>query len=78
MTEARVQIPDDLFERAKATASARKCSFAELVKLGLESIVGGTRPPQQTRGPWEPPQPRDLGEFLAPEGEWTEIAHSDL
>jgi len=39
MIKTQVQIPDDLFRRAKAVAAEREWSFAEVVRRGLEYIT---------------------------------------
>ena len=62
MIKTQVQIPDDLFRRAKAVAAEREWSFAELVRRGLEQIV--LRHPERGPAPrdgWRLPEPVDLG-----------------
>ncbi len=39
MIKTQVQIPDELFERAKKVAAAKEWSFAELVRRGLEQMT---------------------------------------
>lgn len=39
MIKTQVQIPDDLFRRAKAVAAEREWSFAEVVRRGLEYMT---------------------------------------
>ena len=39
MIETQVQIPDELFERAKQVATSCEWSFAEIVRRGLEQMV---------------------------------------
>lgn len=78
MIKTQVQIPDDLFRRAKAAAAEREWSFAELVRRGLEYIVEVNPPGRIPGSEWKLPEPHDLGPFLAPEERWTEISHEDL
>ncbi len=62
MIKTQVQIPDDLFRRAKAIAAAREWSFAELVRRGLEQIVlRYPAPPPAGHVEWKLPAPGDLG-----------------
>jgi hypothetical protein len=75
MIKTQVQIPDDLFRRAKAVAAEREWSFAEVVRRGLEYITA-VNPSGRTPGSeWKLPPPEDLGCFLAPEEQWTELSH---
>lgn len=75
MIKTQVQIPEDLFRRAKAVAVEREWSFAEVVRRGLEYITS-VHPPSRTPGrEWKLPPPEDLGCFLAPEEQWTELSH---
>jgi len=75
MIKTQVQIPDDLFRRAKAVAAEREWSFAEVVRRGLEYITA-VHPPGRTPGSeWNLPPAEDLGSFLAPEEQWTELSH---
>jgi hypothetical protein len=62
MIKTQVQIPDDLFEKAKQVAAAKEWSFAEIVRRGLEQMVL-RHPEGVTRsGPvgWRLPNPIDL------------------
>ena len=63
MIKTQVQIPDELFERAKRVAAAKEWSFAELVRRGLEQMtlrhpVGGSG--EEEVG-WQIPEAVDLG-----------------
>ncbi len=77
MVKTQVQIPEELFRRAKQVAAQKEWSFAEVVRRGLEYI---TQVNPQDRGsgtPWRLPDARRLGPFLAPESQWTELCHED-
>jgi hypothetical protein len=62
MIKTQVQIPDELFDRAKQVAAAKEWSFAEIVRRGLEQMV--IRHPEPSPAPhnaWSLPEPVDLG-----------------
>jgi len=75
MVKTKVQIPDVLFREAKRLAAENEMSFAEVVRRGLEEIIRH-HPPGRTRAEnWVLPPSHDLGQALAPEGEWTSLCH---
>ena len=39
MIKTQVQIPDDLYRKAKAISKSRELSFAEVVRRGLEYVT---------------------------------------
>lgn len=78
MIKTQVQIPDDLFRRAKAVAAEREWSFAEVVRRGLEYVTEVNPPGRIPGNEWKLPKPHDLGPFLAPEEQWTELSHRDV
>lgn len=56
MTRLRIQLPDELYQRAKAFAAERELSLAEISRRGIELFLArfpSTRPPE---GPWQLPQ----------------------
>lgn len=64
MIKTQVQIPDELFRRAKQVAAAKEWSFAELVRRGLEQMtlrhpadLGGD---EKAAGGWQLPEAIDL------------------
>jgi hypothetical protein len=62
MIKTQVQIPDDLFHRAKMVAAQKEWSFAEIVRRGLEQMV--LRQPVGSLAAssgWRLPDPVDLG-----------------
>lgn len=61
VVKTEIELPDNLYRRAKAAAAERPCSLAELVRKSLENVLGkpASKPPKQEK--WEPPKPRDLG-----------------
>ncbi len=77
MIKTQVQIPDELFQRAKEVAARKEWSFAELVRRGLEYMTETNPPGRKPGSKWRLPGPYHLGPFLAPEGKWTELSHQD-
>jgi hypothetical protein len=57
----RVQLPDDVYKRAKRLADAREISMSELVQQGLELILTKDQLPDGTQVAWQLPEPRHLG-----------------
>ena len=49
MTRTQIQLPDDLYRRAKALAADREVSLAELVRNGLEYMLTALTPPNAER-----------------------------
>lgn len=45
MTRTQIQLPDELYRRAKALAADREISLAELVRNGLEHMLDALTPP---------------------------------
>jgi hypothetical protein len=75
VNQTLAQIPADLSGQAKTVAAEREWSFAEGCARGLKSI-NAANPQSQTPGSeWKLPPPEDLGCFLAPEEQWTELSH---
>ena len=64
MTRTQIQLPDDLYRRAKALAAAKEISLAELVRNGLEYMLNVSAPPESATKKWELPKPFDLGPRL--------------
>jgi hypothetical protein len=62
MIKTQIQIPDDLFRRAKQIAAEKEWSFAELVRRGLEQMTlrHPVRSDDSAHG-WQLPAPVDLG-----------------
>lgn len=76
MVKTQVQIPDELYRRAKEAAKQREWSFAEIVRRGLEYITM-INPPGRTPGTeWHPLKPANMGKPLVPEEEWTAACHN--
>lgn len=71
MVKTQVQIPDQLYRRAKEIAAAKEWSFAEVVRRGLEHMA--TTHPRGSDD-WKLPPARRCGCFLAKPEDWTELA----
>jgi hypothetical protein len=59
MTRTQIQLPDDIYARARKLAEEREISLAELARRGLEYILNVYAP--QSTEEWQPPTPRRLG-----------------
>ena len=77
MIKTQVQIPDELFHRAKRVAAEKEWSFAEVVRRGLEYITEVNPPGRAKASPWEMPAAKPCGPFLAPPDQWTDLAHDE-
>ena len=60
MIRTQIQLPDEIYEKAKKIAAEREISLAELARRGLEYMlrVYTSAPPAPD---WQPPQPKRLG-----------------
>lgn len=61
MTRTQIQLPDDVYDRARKVCKSREISLAELARRGLEYILSVYAPQPGTSGEWQPPKPRRLG-----------------
>jgi hypothetical protein len=61
MTRTQIQLPDDVYERARQVCRSREISLAELARRGLEYILSVYAPQPGACGEWRPPNPRRLG-----------------
>ena len=59
MVRTQIQLPDEIYNRAKKLAQAREISLAELARRGLEYVLGVYA--SDADGDWQPPAPRRLG-----------------
>jgi hypothetical protein len=55
MTRTQIQLPDELYQRAKAFAAERELSLAEITRRGLEMFLARfpSKPPAPV--PWKMP-----------------------
>lgn len=61
MIRTQVQLPDDLYQRAKAFAAERELSLAEITRRGLELFLDRFPPAHVPQGPWQLPKVRGGG-----------------
>jgi hypothetical protein len=61
MTRTQIQLPDDVYERARKVCKSREISLAELARRGLEYILSVYAPEPGLAAEWQPPKPRALG-----------------
>jgi hypothetical protein len=61
MTRTQIQLPDDVYERARKVCKSREISLAELARRGLEYILSVYAPEPGPASGWQPPRPRRLG-----------------
>ena len=61
MTRTQIQLPDDVYKRARKVCKNREISLAELARRGLEYILSVYAPEPGTTGEWQAPKPRRLG-----------------
>ncbi|MEY5010664.1 MAG: hypothetical protein RLZZ253_1803 [Verrucomicrobiota bacterium] len=59
MVRAQIQLPDELFARAKKLCAAREISLAELARRGIEYTSNVYA--QEADPGWQLPTPRSLG-----------------
>lgn len=50
MTRTQIQLPDELYRRAKEVAEAREVSLAELIRNGLELLLTSIISPTAEQG----------------------------
>ncbi len=62
VVKTKVQLPNDLYRRAKQFAASRELSLAEVIRRGTELLLD-VHPSAATPAsePWVPPQSRDCG-----------------
>jgi hypothetical protein len=61
MIRTQIQLPDALYREVKRVAAEREMSLAELVRRGLETIMGRFPANPASRSTWELPKPKPLG-----------------
>lgn len=71
MTKTQIQLPDELYKRAKAFAKTHEWSLAETLRRATEQFMD-RYPTHPTTNPsdWQPPTPQALG--------WSDLSAQDL
>ncbi len=76
MIRTQIQIPTDLYNRAKQLSKEREVSLADLIRKGLEIIVDGSALRQSVKS-WNPPILKNRGWKLKSQEELQEILMKD-
>ncbi|CAN5192520.1 antitoxin [soil metagenome] len=76
MTRTQIQLPDQLYQRAKAFAAERELSLAEVTRRGLEMFLDRHPESPPPGGQWSLPRV-DGGGIKVPLAKLAEIASSD-
>ncbi|NQX01178.1 antitoxin [bacterium] len=76
MTRTQIQLPDELYQRAKAFATQRELSLAEITRRGLELFLERFPAEKPPRESWKLPK-IDGGGILVPLDSLREIASDD-
>lgn len=61
MVRTQIQIPDELYRRAKKVAKYREVSLAELLRRGLEYMIAAAPERGGEENSWSLPEPVSLG-----------------
>lgn len=77
MVKTQVQIPDHLFKETKRMAQESEMSFAQAVRLGLETLLKIRPPGRQPGSRWRVPKGKNMGLPMVAEEHWTELVHED-
>jgi hypothetical protein len=70
MTRTQIQLPDEVFAKAKKVCEAREISLAELARRGIEYILSVYAQEPGKHDEWQLPKPRNLG--------WKGLSHAEV
>jgi hypothetical protein len=76
MTRTQIQLPDALYQRAKAFAAERELSLAEVTRRGLELFLDRFPSTDPARGAWTLPRV-DAGGIKVPLETLSDLAADD-
>ena len=76
MTRTQIQLPDELYQRAKAFAAQRELSLAEVTRRGLELFLDRFPSSEPARSAWQFPRV-DAGGIKVPLHSLRDIAAKD-
>ena len=62
MLRTRIQLPDDVYARAREVCRRREISLAELARRGIEYILSVYSDHPDRGNTWQPPKPQELYE----------------
>ena len=61
MIRTQIQLPDEVYARARRVAKAKEISLAELARRGIEAILDQYPTPELIGAEWTPPRVRSGG-----------------
>lgn len=61
MIRTQIQLPDQVYARARRVAKAKEISLAELARRGIETILDQYATPELIGAEWTPPRVRSGG-----------------
>ncbi len=61
MIRTQIQLPDQVYARARRVAKAKEISLAELARRGIEAILDQYPTPELIGAVWTPPRVRSGG-----------------
>lgn len=70
MIRTQIQLPDDVYARARKVCTTREISLAELARRGIEYILSVYTADPGATGEWQLPKPRRLG--------WKELSDTEI
>jgi hypothetical protein len=70
MKRTQIQLPDEVYDRAKKVCESREISLAELARRGIEYILGVYNAAPEDGQRWQLPKPRRLG--------WTGLSDAEI
>lgn len=70
MARIQLQLPDNVFAKAKKLCEAREISLAELARRGIEYMLRVDAQESAQKDEWQPPKPRNLG--------WKGLSHTEV
>ena len=75
MVRTQIQLPNDIYKRARELAESREISMAELVRRSLELLISQYPEPEKMVKDWRMPKPLSLGWRGLTDEEIKEQAH---
>lgn len=76
MTRTQIQLPDELYQRAKTFAAERELSLAEITRRGLELFLDRFPSSEPERAAWQLPKV-DGGGIKVPLDSLRDLANGD-
>ena len=65
MVRTQIQLPNEVYARARRVAKAKEISLAELARRGIEAILDQYPSPERIGAAWTPPRVRSGGVKVA-------------